>query len=271
MGNVGASNSTWGFHFRGQALVQAMMTALTTTHHLDTATKIYFVGCSAGARGVMTNVDILVENSIFPSNAAVIAILDSPYYLDVQPYNADFEGFQYQEQQKYELFNTTGIIPADCAAEFATSEQWKCQYGQYRMEFVRTPYFLIASQYDSYQLSLNTQLDPDQYNAEAAQYAEQFAALDKQSLEKLSEHALSAEAASNKRGDGFAFYSWACYNHAVAESPLFYTATTNDGITLKDALEQFLVIHPATNTGHRRVLQWIDDCSTFDCGTGCDL
>lgn len=266
MGNIGASNATWGFHFRGQALVQAMVKALSTNHGLASAERIYFVGCSAGARGVMTNIDPVVEMGFFPANAMVIAYLDSPYYLDVQPYSADFLGFQYQEQQKYSLFNTTGIISADCAAAFVSDEQWKCQYGEYRMEYVKAPYFIVASQYDSYQLSLNTQLEPNNYDAGATQYAEEFGAHDTQSLISLLEHTGNAQ---DKRGDGFAYFSWACYNHAIADHASFNSTSTTNGVTQKQALEVYLAMHPASSTGHIRTLQWVDDCSGFDCGSGC--
>jgi hypothetical protein len=43
------------------------------------------------------------------------------------------------------------IISNECFAVYP-SDPWKCQMGQYRMPFVKTPFFLVASQFDSYQL-----------------------------------------------------------------------------------------------------------------------
>jgi len=74
----------------------------------------------------------------------VIGFLDSPYYLDVVPYTSSFPGFLYEEQQKYLLFNTVGILSDECGSSYP-HEPWKCQLGQYRMPFVKTSFFMVAS------------------------------------------------------------------------------------------------------------------------------
>jgi hypothetical protein len=56
--------------------------------------------------------------SYFPRAAQVVGFLDSPYYLDIVPYTSSFPGFAYEESNKYLHMNTTGVIPADCAAAF---------------------------------------------------------------------------------------------------------------------------------------------------------
>lgn len=63
MGNLAASNATWGFHFRGQKLIRAMLKDLRKKYDLSSATLIVFAGESAGGRGVMTNIDSLVYSS----------------------------------------------------------------------------------------------------------------------------------------------------------------------------------------------------------------
>jgi hypothetical protein len=76
-------------------------------------------------------------------NAKIIGFLDSPYYLDIEPYSDKFPGFPYEEQQKFSLYNTTEIISPECAEKYAPDE-WKCQFGVYRMPLVKTPYFMIV-------------------------------------------------------------------------------------------------------------------------------
>ena len=296
MGDVGASDDTWGWAFRGQALVRALVRDLVDTHGLQTARKVYVVGSSAGGRGVMVHLDALVASPMWPATAEVIGFLDSPYYLDIEPYSEDFQGFAYQEQQKYLLFNTTGIIDADCAAVYPT-EQWKCQFGQYRMPFVDTPYFLVASMYDAYQLSNNIQTEPAQYDADMLAYATAFGALDREDLSALTAAIIAPDSSRSplsgkvrgggRTGDGdgygYAVYAWACYNHAVAVTSLFYEASSSEGVSQKQAFQEYLSQNPggagantttATSTttsasGDFFVLTWMDSCEEFACDVNC--
>ena len=89
----------------------------------------------------------------------VIGYIDSPYYIDVIPFSTAFVGFPYEEQNKYNTMNTTNVLSSLCITNYTTSTSplsslWKCQMGQYRMPFLKTPYFFVASRYDSYQLGI---------------------------------------------------------------------------------------------------------------------
>ena len=141
--------------------------------------------------------------------------MDSPYYIDIQPYTPSYKGFQHEEEQKYKYMNTRNIISEECAARYPSSppadvpvtssdtpvtsnthvtsntpasdtpvsdtpfvnEQWKCQFGQYRLPFVQTSYFMVTSQYDSYQLQMDLgQAAPPPFKSPGETvYAEQFA------------------------------------------------------------------------------------------------
>ena len=125
MGDVGASAATWGWHFRGQRLVFGFVKRLVEAHGLSSSSTIVFSGGSAGARGVMVLIDLLVRDH-FPPGAKVVGFLDSPYYIDVAPYNPLYPGFAYEEQMKYLHMNTRALVPDDCAARYA-GEEWKCQ------------------------------------------------------------------------------------------------------------------------------------------------
>ena len=186
MGDAPASAATWGYHFRGQRLVHSLFQALALNHGFNESTLVYLTGSSAGARGYMAHIDQLVEQWI-PSSASVIGLLDSPYYLDVSPYSPDSKGFQYQEQQKYKYYNTQAILSADCVAAYPhPDDQWKCQFGEHRMPFVKTPYFLIFDQFDSYQLNELTGSSPSVYTPATAAYTEEFALYGRTSVTNLS-------------------------------------------------------------------------------------
>ena len=111
----------------------------------------------------------------------MVGFLDSPYYIDITPYTTSYKGFQHEEEQKYKYMNTRSIISDECAARYPSSppaattdaidnnngnvnnndrinsdpahndkpfvnEQWKCQFGQYRLPFVQTSFFMVTSQ-----------------------------------------------------------------------------------------------------------------------------
>jgi hypothetical protein len=117
MGNAAASVDTWGWHFRGQELVFAMIRELILKHQLSSTSTIVFSGGSAGARGVMVLMDLLVAD-YFPKGANVVGFLDSPYYVDVPSYSPLYKGFPYEESQKYLHMNTKNIISTECAEKY---------------------------------------------------------------------------------------------------------------------------------------------------------
>jgi hypothetical protein len=266
MGDTAASNDTWGYHFRGQSLVRAMITALINDHSMNSATTIVFAGSSAGARGVMTHLNSITQQ-MFPPYALLVALLDSPYYLDIEPYSTSFQGFDYQEKQKYLYYNTTGIISKECGETYSLEgDRWKCQFGQYRMPFVTAPYFLIASQYDSYQLSNNIQDEPAGYDSMETSYATDFANSTRGSLDSLADSLRVIKGKGNGENNvGFGLYSWACYNHAVGTTDAFYTLATSTGVTQKTAFEGFL-----SGGAEPPVDVWMDECTEFACGTNCE-
>lgn len=278
MGDVVASDQTWGWHFRGARTVITLVKDLVKNYGLSDKSTIIMSGGSAGARGTMTLLDLLVRD-YFPKGSRVVGFLDSPYYLDVAPYSANFLGFPYQEQSKYQYFNTTNVFYDACLTEYGSSEAdlWKCQFGQYRVPLINTPFLMVASQFDSYQLSNNMQTSPPYKSQEETNYAVEFGQKTKSLVKGLS--------TSTKEGRIYSYLSWACYNHDVSEGDGFYKIKTSSGVSQNIALQQFLALDPFITVGQEtrkqskylrsknynsgQTLFWIDDCSGFECGTGC--
>jgi hypothetical protein len=264
MGNLGASPQTWGLHFRGQALIDAMIYNLRKHHGLNDADLIVFAGLSAGARGVMTNIDRLIDSNIFPQ-VPVIGFMDSPYYLDVVPYDVNFIGFPYAEQHKYMLMNTSGILSPICKNDYITNE-WRCQLGKYRMPYVKAPYFFVASRYDTYQLGNN--LGPPagndgSYSTAQIDWANRFANLTLLKLNNLVTNASNGHLSSANVSR--AFFVNACFNHAVSGSQSFYGNMKINGYNLYDAFSSFL----KTFDNPMTVSSWIDSCNGFACASSC--
>jgi hypothetical protein len=163
------------------------------------------------------------------------------------------------------------------------------------------PFFLVASQYDAYQLGCNTQRTPPYalYPAESGalnDYASAFAFHTKDSLQQW---IAASDAEDGTAKAQKAVLSWACYNHAIADTAGFATVTTSSGMSQREALATWLATNPfvtipmmpqtpavaleaavteeeeaeqpqpPTAEDEKRVLVWMDDCVGFACGTGC--
>lgn len=288
MGDTAASADSWGWHFRGQRLVRSMLQHLQLYHGLNGGSQVLLGGASAGARGMMALSDLLHHGGYLPIGSQVALFLDSPYYIDIVPYSEDFAGFPYQEQQKYAHENTSAVVSSStkCNAAYSRNDAWKCQFGQYRLPFLQTiPYLLIASQYDAYQLGLNTGTNPPYKDAALTEYAEMFANETSQDLKTLatqSQTTTSGLPRTDASSKVNAYFSWACYNHAVSESIAFSTVTTEIGVSQFDALTAWLTTSPfvsvasSDTTDQSRIvihsddnLVWMDSCTGFACGAGC--
>jgi len=254
MGNREASSDTNGWHFRGATVVKSVLKSVVNDQGLGKApnTKLVFGGGSAGARGAMTHLDSVAAE--MPSQVEVLGFLDSNMWLDVGSYNDSFIGFGSQSEAAYHYTDAASVVNENCAMMYRGVE-WKCIFGQYRMPFLRSPFFMTASQYDSWQLRFDVcddLLGCDIPNTpQSLPYVDEYGRL-------LQHYMKSILVGSNNRS---AVYSQACYNHHMSESSLFNSTTTSGGVTESDALRQYVAApHQAS---------WVDECQGYNCGAGC--
>lgn len=156
MGMVGSEDKAeklWGLYFRGADIVQSMMKALVKDYGLgDRADdQVVFGGYSAGGRGAMVNIDKIVDipEALGKHPIKVLGALDSPLYMNIEPLNSGTTGLKNMMRGAYANFNVKSVVPQDCASRHAGKE-WRCIFGQFRLEFIKTPFVLFADQFDSY-------------------------------------------------------------------------------------------------------------------------
>lgn len=150
MGDVGASPATFGMNFRGQRIISATLTSISESKGLTSGADVIFGGCSAGARGAMVTLDNVA--SMLPTGVRVRGLLDSGLWLDETPLDPTAQlSLQEQTQMAQQLYVAQSVIPAGCASAYP-GEEWHCIYGQYRMPFVKTSYFINSAQFDSFQM-----------------------------------------------------------------------------------------------------------------------
>lgn len=280
MGDAGASTATSGWHFRGQAVVEAVLRELVVTHGLGMGTAgsrdtLIFGGGSAGARGGMVHLDYvpaMLQQAGVPdpsASVAVVGFLDSPLWINMAPFpGSSFVGFNATTKGVFKWANVSHLGTA-CEATYPGQEAWKCMFGQYRMPLLQTPYLLVASQYDAFQLGTNVGHKPS--TAAQRAYATQFAARTRALMLELREN-WGASAAGCKQEGSNAVFSWACYSHDVDCSPDGFDGAQAAGSTMDEALSAFLGWAPQVGGSSATLsLEWVDDCQGFACGPGCAL
>lgn len=250
MGN----GEAFGWQFRGQVVVQAVLNDLVSSQGLgSTGTDLLlFGGGSAGARGAWVHLEYVPQMLGEASKSVkVLGFLDSGLWVDYPPY-----------RDTISLMNETRLVHGfanaehlgKCGRTYSGDEAWKCLFGEYRLPLIPTPYLLTSAQYDAYQLKHNVGSKLLATDAGKA-YAEGFAAKQVEVLNAIydanPEHAV---------------FSWACFNHDVSPTHDGFDNLTCNGVTMEEALLQFTELAELTSVENR----WIEQCSGYACGTGCE-
>ena len=235
MGNRDASAESFDFHFKGQKTIEAALATLVKEHGLGAkpGQTLLFGGGSAGGRGAMANLDfidgILSERLHVASAPRVLGFPDSPYWMDLVPDRAasppdKFIGFAKMTADIFALGNISGRASAACAATYSGEDAWKCAFGQYRMPFITTPYMMVASQSDAFQLGADIGHLPKTKEEKA--YAQTFATA-------THTHGSALVAAGTKAAkDGSVVFSQNCHTHSTSLSDYGMSGKKN-GFTVR--------------------------------------
>eukprot|EP00658_Telonema_sp_P-2_P048181 TRINITY_DN36663_c0_g2_i1.p1 TRINITY_DN36663_c0_g2~~TRINITY_DN36663_c0_g2_i1.p1 ORF type:complete len:391 (+),score=66.92 TRINITY_DN36663_c0_g2_i1:201-1373(+) len=251
MGDRPGSEATNGWHFRGQRVVSAVLKELESKHwggqDAEGITMV-FGGGSAGGRGAMTLLDSVAERL----KVRVLGYLDSNMWMDVASHNQSFMGFAEQTEAAFKWVDARNVVGSQCGLMYKGNE-WRCIFGQFRMPFVRTPYLMTASQYDSWQLRFDVcdDLLGCTIRSDAMAYTDSYGMLVQQYL-------MGFPPVPDGKS---AVYSQACYNHHMSESKLFTSTSNSHGMTENDALRVWVNDPQGYN--------WVDQCQGYECGAGC--
>jgi len=183
----------------------------------------------------------------------VVGFLDSPLWVDVGPYHPRRETLADQCAGVYTHFNVEHTDP-QCLRQHA-GESWKCIMGEYRLPYLRTPYFAIASQYDSFQL--NTLLGHDPRSRSEVAFANKMQSHTSAVLKSISRR--WADDVPRRS----VLYSWACFNHATTLGDAGFSSGTVRGMSIRKAFLLFL------GHGGSAPAALIEDCHGFGCGAHC--
>ena len=141
-------------YFRGHGVLSAVIDALLDKEGLKEAEAVILTGCSAG--GLATYLHLDYVRSRFP-NSDVHGIADAGYFIDA----ANTKGQMYirsQYQYVYHMQNCSGVVNNDCVMSKMESDRWQCFMAQYTYPYIKTPVFVLNSEYDTWQLDNILQL-----------------------------------------------------------------------------------------------------------------
>jgi hypothetical protein len=143
-GDAAASDATFSFAFRGTRVVAMTLTALVQRHGLGASgqqEQLLLGGCSAGGRGVLTNLDAFAAAA--PPSVLVRGLLDAAGWVDVEPIIPNMLSLHMMTADLWGF--TNAAVPDACASRYGGSEAWKCLWPSTRLPYITTPYFLNAA------------------------------------------------------------------------------------------------------------------------------
>ena len=123
------------------------------------------------------------------------------------------------------------------------------------MKFLRQPYFISESQYDSFQLYWDLGGKQPPYSGEAAAYSEEF--------RLQMRNALIAASSSGLAG----VFASACFKHCLSLSADFWESTlyseTDGVVSLRDSLTEWM---SELSLLYGTSVMAMDNCVDFNCG-----
>ena len=240
------------YSFKGQKVIEAVLATLSSTPYNMGHTSndnLLFSGCSAGGRGAMVNLDYIP--SLVPqfTRGAIIGMLDSALYINIQPYASGVVSLGNQSLNVYSYANCSGrVYGSACGDIYKNKDSWKCLFGQYKMPTLQVPHVINAAQYDAYQMTVDEGTPLEDYTPSQKQYAEKVLRKTMRDviLQNISNHVIST----------------ACFRHCTSESSTFWSITTNN-VSFADTLRMFIKSPTSLN-------KWVGNCTTgINCGPGC--
>eukprot|EP00850_Spirogloea_muscicola_P007831 SM000040S14843 [mRNA] locus=s40:781462:785148:+ [translate_table: standard] len=136
-------------YFRGKRILDAVIDELHQKRGLADANQVIISGCSAGGLAAYMHCDYL--RARLPASATVKCLPDSGVFLDIK----DVAGrYHIREKYKYVYYMQGANAGANeaCLADKAAEDQYQCFFAQYTLPYIKTPTFVLNSNYDSWSL-----------------------------------------------------------------------------------------------------------------------
>lgn len=141
-------NSTTTIYFRGWRVLNAVLESLLDAG-MKEASEVILTGCSAG--GLATYIHADYVGGFIPPQAKYRALSDAGYFLDIPTMYGNMS-FEEGVKDLITLQNCTALN-AECVEVYSGQDQWKCLFAPYTIQYIKTPVFILNSDYDTAQLA----------------------------------------------------------------------------------------------------------------------
>ena len=137
---------------RGRGNFNAMISYLQLTLGMDKATEVILSGGSAGGLAVFYNLDHLA--TLLPRTTRLTGFPDAGFFLDGARASDGAHAYRDAFIGADPVWNVTasGGTNLACLADQSPGEEWKCLMAPYIAKYVSTPYFVLNSAYDAWQM-----------------------------------------------------------------------------------------------------------------------
>lgn len=138
------SSTETKLYFKGKNIINAVFEDLKTNQGLYQATDVVISGSSAGGLTTFLHLDYIAE--MLNPNSKIVGLPDGGYFLD-------FEGSpQYHSKMiwNFNIMNSKSGVDSKCIRNYIL-EPSKCIFAENVLPFIRTPIFILQSNFDSWQ------------------------------------------------------------------------------------------------------------------------
>ncbi|XP_026409164.1 pectin acetylesterase 9-like [Papaver somniferum] len=140
-------NATVKLYFRGQRIWKAIIYDLLPKG-LNLADKALLSGCSAGGLATFLHCDNFT--SYLPKTATVKCMSDAGVFLDIKDISLNYTARQYFKKVAA-LQGAEQFLNENCTSSLH-DYPYQCFFPQYALRYVKAPYFILNSAYDTYQV-----------------------------------------------------------------------------------------------------------------------
>ena len=138
-------------HFRGQQVLDALLDKLKQpAYGLGTAKQVLLTGCSAGGMSVYLHADYVATQVANPNLKKYKAAALSGFFLD-HPTSVGDQVTDEHYRYTFAMQNMSGGVNQRCIMSHSDSHA-TCSTPQVNYEFVRSPFFVLNSMLDNYQM-----------------------------------------------------------------------------------------------------------------------
>lgn len=145
-----------GLHFRGAAILRALIAELKAQTGIRAAEHVVLSGGSAGASAVYYHVDTVSEQ-LGLEDGELLGLPDAGFFLDLK----DKDHIDCWPAQMRSLYNLTGgyaDLHGGCLQRFPHSP-WKCLFPENYADLISARLFVLNSLYDSSEITYTLRLD----------------------------------------------------------------------------------------------------------------